>query len=1853
MTEEVLPDEKTLTLVLGKDWLKDTDAARLAQDVFPEKNLIIDNVVEKKNRATTSVIGVTSLLGLKAVPVHIMLHESGTPNFTLTASLPQGWSISDSYVDLPVMPPKLINGELVEQSVLQMLTLSNVQLVLTSHPFHDKELDVQLVRGLNIIAQLELPSILKQLDFFSNYEERYTLVGLLHDGSDEPVIDIRFPVSFSLELGPLKLRDTAIRFYSSLNKWQFSPLYGLEFVGTVEVGKSRCQLATDIPIDEDDPTFLLCGKFTDTKPVGLAGISEMLGAEDLFDNVPSSLSKAITSIELQNLKTGFSTKPFSFNYIGFTIGSNASWSPIENILEIKEISLDGLIVQPTDSTRRKFNLTLNGEICIDNAIVEVSIEFSSPKLYGALREGDKLRVGALMKKLLPKVKDIPELLISHLVLEADIDESSFSLELAMDGVWPVPIPGLDTKIEEPTITINRSPTEGEASTNATLSGVLRFGNTRIAVTAELGKTFSLEGSAAEISLNDITQTLFKNFPVNVPELAIKNTTVYLSSNGLIEFNCSCDNVPLIDFAEKIGAPLPEGLATDIRLSTVYLRADLSQKNDCIFRIHAELPSTLSFPENSDHHIDLFSVELNWSTKEGIGCQLELGGSLNLATGVEINVPKFVLGYNSSKNWYGTADVTAAIYEREFSDFVASVRDGKFSLSCELDESVGNFLSVPNIVACRVEHFSVFVDRSEENDQWKFSVGGGGYISIGSFQNPYLKTDFLIEISQDELQLKARDPDPILIQLSTLPPQPSLELDFKDLSLQWNKKKSEFFVAGVGSGTLNNLPDIVRGQFFPEQLPTVDLNASTKGLEITSDFSHNPLTPDVQIFYVAGKPVGPKIEISKLGVKLGDNPTICSELHLSKLSDLNYLFGRKKDGDPKVNFLKDNCQMNLSIGKDPVLELRLESSPFEKFDFETDNLGKQYFIADFRDSLNKLKVNVPELNYSDKGGWSGSFGIKILDPPLKIPLTPLKYLMSQLGAPEIVTNAIPQSVPIDVVDVRKHKKFRGVLEAALGDKSKVDKIYENSAASATLHEFDRVVWQTIREGVDRMPIAFRDYVSPPDIKELNFNIGAKPGGGWFGGFSTGDGKPLKFMLPFVSGPIPELVGFSLSSFELGQATAGVATFKIDGAIDRFDLVTLVVAVLNNETKILSKEQVDNLTNHLKLQNVFGVSCVGFPVPIPILFDNISWQYKNWWGLEGIVDWTSQLGKETNIWSIIGALMPFFTQKDYRLADIKNRSGDQLRLNLRVGPNFFKLPDYLGGKEIGPKEGTPTLPADVSVRWWLDACKFFNPGYAVRSIPLKNPNADKFIRLGHEKVSLGPLEVEAGWCITTENEFREEIIGNTQAEEILSAIDVTKTLEHLPRKQSGVAYDRGFIIILAGGANLAKILEYKVQFGIAVTSTGGFETRIFMEGGISNVVMLGIEGGIHVTPEGTTRIDGSCELKVANRSLIKIEGLIQVTDHSFLIGVKLTLASVLEIGGELYIGKEGVYIEGGFAWSYAAGNQITAAKVRANFDAKGMLITLQGQKIFGSDCTVGLYVNEKGVPGALISFDLTGLNDLFIDEINKQLDEVKETVKQERNGLEQLIKNNVTKVDNFDQLRRGLPGILDSVRENVGSKVKSQANKAWDDLSKWKKGGAAVAGYSKTKVRNKAVTEAQNFLKPLDTLKNKLVEIENKKIQDDKKRVQQTRATIIKALDDSIKINGKKVPIKFWAITLKNIKVTFDTKPFKDLKSLVNQLPDDWSKAEEQRANIANTFASRASEALIDITNNIVKHGKDQAPQLQSIKLDTSLDGLKGPQVTVDVTIKQGSKSKNLQAEVNLTNLAKSMSAITKSFVQAIA
>ena len=92
---------------------------------------------------------------------------------------------------------------------------------------------------------------------------------------------------------------------------------------------------------------------------------------------------------------------------------------------------------------------------------------------------------------------------------------------------------------------------------------------------------------------------------------------------------------------------------------------------------------------------------------------------------------------------------------------------------------------------------------------------------------------------------------------------------------------------------------------------------------------------------------------------------------------------------------------------------------------------------------------------------------------------------------------------------------------------------------------------------------------------------------------------------------------------------------------------------------------------------------------------------------------------------------------------------------------------------------------------------------------------------DDVDLGPLHLEAAWCVTTEQEYRTTVLADREARQVLGPVIADGVLQTLSTTSGGRALDRGFVVLLMGRTSLGGVVEVGVEVGAALTAAGGFE------------------------------------------------------------------------------------------------------------------------------------------------------------------------------------------------------------------------------------------------------------------------------------------------------------------------------------------------------------------------------------------------------------------------------------------------
>jgi hypothetical protein len=505
--------------------------------------------------------------------------------------------------------------------------------------------------------------------------------------------------------------------------------------------------------------------------------------------------------------------------------------------------------------------------------------------------------------------------------------------------------------------------------------------------------------------------------------------------------------------------------------------------------------------------------------------------------------------------------------------------------------------------------------------------------------------------------------------------------------------------------------------------------------------------------------------------------------------------------------------------------------------------------------------------------------------------------------------MPNAIPLIQLDLRS-PRFYDDLARMIGHLSP-------GAAAA----FKRVA-QLLQTAIARLPERLAEYFefSVPEL--FSFDLTVEPSGGYSFAIGTAGDKPVRVLLPAVLGPIPELLGLTLYNVSFGLTGGGsLARVKVDGWIDRTDLINLGYA--------LATGQGQALTNRIILRNTTALVPIatGTPVPIPLFYDQIGWEYLDAFGIglqlharfkdpePSLLDWLA----------LLQGLLAFFRQPDYYLHEKGLPPGMQLDFSL--GATSIRLPSYLGGATLGPETGLPALSVSDTLARALDGIKTGNAGWLIQSVPLKWPESGNsvWIRVGRETIAFGPLEISAGWCIATEQEFRDQVLASAEARKALAVANADAMLECLPRTYGGKAYEKGFVILLMGElaakTGLADIFAFRCQFGTAMMGPHDFETAVRLQGrfGPKEALELGIEGRIRVeapedgTGAATIKVGGSTYLVVAGTRLGLAGEVVVSPGRSFEATVSMTLSDAIRIAGTLTVDGNGAGIEGHVVWS----------------------------------------------------------------------------------------------------------------------------------------------------------------------------------------------------------------------------------------------------------------------------------------------------------------------------------------------------
>jgi hypothetical protein len=315
--------------------------------------------------------------------------------------------------------------------------------------------------------------------------------------------------------------------------------------------------------------------------------------------------------------------------------------------------------------------------------------------------------------------------------------------------------------------------------------------------------------------------------------------------------------------------------------------------------------------------------------------------------------------------------------------------------------------------------------------------------------------------------------------------------------------------------------------------------------------------------------------------------------------------------------------------------------------------------------------------------------------LRLPLAPVIELLKVGGLHELAEK-LPSSIPISPVHVEGAASgLAHLLKEALGPSVfqafGVDELTRILERAEHLPSRLREALASIEAPSD---FAYRIEISP-DLSARVFIAAAPPSRENHDIPARDQQTPLKLLVPILGPHGPEILRLTLYSLAIGELLAGqIVTLEIDAEIDRFELAPLALAVALSGTDLLPPPT--DLALRIGCRDLFSIVVFpgGNPLPIPLFFKEISLVSRSLDGLLIESRWelpAPSLPRLARAASSLKALL--LLPPDAAPAAIDLPDG----IRLTVGPNFVRLPDDLGAREIDIELGSAYRRA----RWLLSA------------------------------------------------------------------------------------------------------------------------------------------------------------------------------------------------------------------------------------------------------------------------------------------------------------------------------------------------------------------------------------------------------------------------------------------------------------------------------------------------------------------------------------------------------------------------
>jgi hypothetical protein len=1379
-----------------------------------------------------------------------------------------------------------------------------------SDPYSDEQFYYK--KGLNFLSQFTLPTNIQSLSpLFEGASPldiscriSATDTGYSVKGLSRPFV--------SLPMGSLSA-GVSIGFDWSINenKKKESSNDALQLRIETQFHDQNLCLVSE-PFLEDTGSLLFNAEF-DKSGLQLPSINALF---DTFDiHYPELIPQKYLpndSIHISRFQFLLSLAEGSIDSIDVGLSTAMEFSLMPGSLSLKLVGLDLMVSHISESPH--VSASIQAEINIGDVRLEATTMFPSVSVDVSLHPDQPLLISKLLDPFLPQL-ELPDVSIDNIVGQVDIESGSFMLELAVAAGGQLPflrhLPPVQTQWH---IYLAHNAQSTQAAALCSLS----LGSTEIELGAKLGNEVELSGEFQNLSLRTAVTQLIQKEIAEIPEINIQSGYMMLNSNGDFSLSGEMD----FDFSSLLTA-FDMGMPDTVNVFSLEYFTLTGNLADLSFNLRFGTDSETPLLHNASQSLSISSANLSISSADGLRVSFSLKGKTQIADQVYLDFNQMALDFESrTRSWASKNKAVLSLYDK---DYQLEISLGNDQLKLRYPEEIIFSDFGGNGKVC-VNDLLVFAESVGSNETSRTRWGLGGDVSIqaaGLGQKDWLHVDGKLQLETDQekpyLTISAAAPELPQIPLPTgLESDPKLNISLEEFGLTYasittapgeTAGKPIWLVTAKATLNIIDVPDLLKKYLPPpEEILKGKLEADGSALRLWFTWPERlqPSFPSLALKISEGAELKlgqPKVHIDWMSIELSKQTKLIQSLTIGNINNINYLFGKNAKGRPKKNIVAEEFTAQLQLGE--AFKIAPVTSPLIPLEFKSHpQYEGRWTEWDFGQHLGRFEFRVPEFEL-DKGRWRFSGGFDRVSET-SIPFGPIKYVLARCGVPQDLLNLLPDALPLRDVDLTGDNFFDHI-QLLLG--AAVD----NAHVQKTLQP----IIDGIQSAVELLPERFREYMQlrVPKSMTLDVSVDSLQGGTSIGLRVAENEQPLRILLPLMSLTGPELIGFTLHGFSFGQQSGGsVIRIEYDGVIDRFNLIELATALV-----IAQKDKKPiPLSNRMILNKTQFLLPTAFPIAFPLFYEELGFEYRDILGFQLASHWSNP-DPDWGIMEYIGlfsALVGFLTDKELRLQD--QGLGESLNTRFIIGRQLIALPQFLGGAKLAPDTHSVSLNSADAIAKLLDAFKFGNPGYAVQIVPLKV--GDTWIRIGAiNGVKLGPLELDGVWCITTEEEFINRVVPGVKGDPAYEKIFNNNVLLALPKTNGKPVVDGGFIIFLAGGIDLGKIVGLQAQFGLAVTAAGGFATGFAVNGLIANGLLgLTLVGRIQAT-QSKFEMLGEIALEFNKNPFLKTTGGIVKTQDSFSIPILIELSTAFSMGGTLIIDKQGMTLEGVVQWAHIRGEK----------------------------------------------------------------------------------------------------------------------------------------------------------------------------------------------------------------------------------------------------------------------------------------------------------------------------------------------